>query len=370
MKHKNDIFVARPNLPDFKKYTEMMSRVWETGSLTNNGEYHKKLESALCNYLEHEYISIQANGTLALWSAINALDCTGEIITTPFSFIATANAIKLNNCRPVFVDIKPSCYNIDPDQIERAITEKTSAILPVHCYGHPADTDKIHKLADKYKLKVVFDAAHAFGVTDSNGSILKHGDMSAVSFHATKVFSTIEGGAVICKTEKQKIKLDQLKNFGIVNELNSELIGLNAKMSEMHAAFGLLQLETFSDCLDRRLSISRLYKKCLSSIKHISFYDAKGVIRENNSYFPIIISEKSNLNRDELYNSLKSYGIFSRRYFHPLITEQDSYRDDGNFHKLHHAKKLSNKILCLPIYPDLADQDVIRICTAISEVMK
>lgn len=370
MTSNSKIYVTKPRLPSIEAYTEMLKEIWATKSLTNNGNFHRKLEMRICEYLDHEHVSIQSNGTLALWSAIRALGCSGEIITTPFSFIATSHAIRLNNCDPVFVDIEADGYNLDPNQIERSITEKTSAILAVHCYGHLAQVDKIQKLADKYQLKVIYDAAHAFGVQDQQGSILKYGDMSAVSFHATKVFSTVEGGAIVCKTAEEKKMLDQIKNFGIVGEFNSASVGLNAKMSELHAAFGLLQLDTLDAEINRRSEIAKIYRRELHEINGIGMFKCKDTVSENNSYFPILIQSGAKLSCECIYTAMREESIYARRYFYPLITDQDSYKNVSVDHDLVNAKIRSEQVLCLPIYPDLTDQEVIRVCGLIRKLLQ
>lgn len=363
------IFVTRPFLPKKEDFYQMIENIWASNTLTNNGQYHQELESRISDFLQVEHISLQANGTLALWSAIRALGCTGEIITTPFSFIATAHAICLNNCIPKFVDICQDGYNIDPNAIEAAITEKTSAILPVHCYGHPANVELIQKIAQKYNLKVIYDAAHAFGVSDAGGSVLRHGDMSALSFHATKVFSTVEGGAVVCKTREQKLALDQIKNFGITGETDSISVGINAKMSELHAAFGLLQLNTIDECLNERERVAKQYSLELADTTGIEYIRPEFGHRHNYSYFPILITKKSKVSRDEMYQELSKNDIYARRYFYPLITEQSSYKHFKCGEAYPNAKLTSERVLCLPIYPALKKDEVRKICNTIKGIM-
>lgn len=365
---KQPIYVTRPSLPPLEEFLPYLEEIWGNQILTNNGPMHQQLEQKLAKYLGVNYVALFNNGTNALLAALQALDLTGEVITTPYSFIATANSIVWNGLTPVFVDIDQNSLNIDPLKIEASITENTTAIMPVHCYGNPCDVDAIQKIADKYGLKILYDAAHAFAVKDGRGSILTHGDLSVLSFHATKVFNTFEGGAVICHDEKMKARIDLLKNFGIVNEITVSDIGINGKMSEINAAFGLLQLKYIDDALYKRKVIDVAYRQKLSNIKGIKIIDIAEDLESNHSYFPILVQDDYRLTRDELYNKLKQEGIYARRYFYPLISETDPYKK-FKFSKssnLKVAKIISDKVLCLPIYPDLDLNNVTRIFELIS----
>jgi dTDP-4-amino-4,6-dideoxygalactose transaminase len=332
-----------------------LEQIWASKHLTNYGPFHQQLEHALCAYLGVQHISLFTNGTIALVTALQALRVTGEVITTPFSFVATSHSLLWNGIKPVFVDIDPNTLNLDPFKIEAAITPQTTAILPVHCYGNPADVEAIQKIADNYNLKVIYDAAHAFGVKCSSGSILNHGDLSVLSFHATKVFNTFEGGAIICPDAKTKIRIDQLKNFGFVSETNVVAPGINGKMSEFNAALGLLQLKYVDEALAKRKAINDLYRKLLAGVAGIRCVDDSGQVISNNSYFPILVEEAYPISRDALYQKLKDKGVNSRRYFYPLISEFSMYRGLPSSHadNLPVATAAAQQVLCLPIYPDL-----------------
>lgn len=325
---------------------------------------HKELESALCNYLGVEHISLFANGTLALVTALQALKVSGEVITTPYSFVATAHALLWNGIKPVFVDIDPDTLNLDCRKIEGAITSETSAIMPVHCYGNPCDVDEIHRIADNYNLEVIYDAAHAFGVKDSGGSILRHGDLSILSFHATKVFNTFEGGAIVCPDAKTKDRIDRLKNFGFVDEVTVVAAGINGKMSEINAAFGLLQLDHVDAAVSRRRAVDAQYMNRLQEVKGVRFPAWPETIVRNHSYFPVLITPEFRCSRDELYEGLKGSGILARRYFYPLIAEFPMYRSlpSANVLNLPVALDISRQIICLPMHPNLCDEDVDRVC--------
>ena len=360
------IFVTKPSMPNLEDYTRLLQMIWKSGQLTNDAAMHSELEEKLCEYLKVEHISLQANGTLALWSALRAAECHGEVITTPFSFIATAHSLLLNNLTPVFVDIDPETLSINPSEVERAITDKTSAILAVHCYGNPSALDELEYLAEKYGLKLIYDAAHAFGVSDNNGSILKRGDYSAVSFHATKVFSTIEGGAVICRNFEQKQKLDQIKNFGIKGEEEIPIIGINAKMSEVHAAFGILQLENLNKNIEKRKNIYTEYKDRIGDLKYLQILvNQKERLTHNYSYLPLLVKDNEMADRDVLIKKLADHGIIARKYFFPLITNTLSYRRYVDKKDFPVAEYMSNSVICLPIYPDLEIDDVRKICSII-----
>ncbi len=362
------ITVTSPLLPPLDELTPYLEDIWQRKWLTNNGHYHQQLESELCNYLGVKHICLFSNGTLALIAAIQALELKGEIITTPYSFVATSHAIMLNNLTPVFVDIDPDTFNLDPTKIEEAITDKTSAILPVHVYGTPCNHDAIQKIADKHNLKVIYDAAHAFGVEKNNTSILNWGDLSILSFHATKAYSTIEGGAIICHSEEMKQKLDRLKNFGYESETEISMLGSNAKMNEIQAAFGLATLKHIDKAINIRNSIAEMYRKEISKINGLRFLSPPKNVKFNDSYFPIFVDEQVfGMSRDELYFRLKENNIFSRRYFYPLITEFSFYKDNTAIikHELNISKKISDSVICLPIHHDVNKSEVKSIISII-----
>lgn len=328
---------------------------------------HQQLEAALCDYLGVEHVALFNNGTIALLTALQALRVAGEVITTPYSFVATAHSLLWHGIKPVFVDINPRSLNLDPVKIEAAITPQTTAIMPVHCYGNPCDVEAIQKIADNYNLRVIYDAAHAFGVKDSGGSILRHGDLSVLSFHATKVFNTLEGGAIICHDIKTKKRIDQLKNFGFVDEVTVVASGINGKMSEVNAAFGLLQLRHIDGAMERRREIYRFYREKLKDVQGIRMIEEMGQVVANNSYFSIFVEESYPLSRDELYQKLKDNDILARRYFYPLISEFPMYRgmQSAQRSNLPIASSVSGKVICLPIYPSLADAGLERIVSVI-----
>ena len=364
---ENPIFVTQPYLPPLVEFIPYLERIWESKILTNCGPFHQEFEAALCSYLGVKHLSLCSNGTLGLVTALQALQITGEVITTPYSFVATANSILWNGLKPVFVDIDPSTLNIDQNQIEVAITEKTTAILAVHCYGNPCKVDAIQKIATKHNLKVIYDAAHAFGVKDEGGSILRHGDLSVVSFHATKVFNTFEGGAIICGDLETKQHIDQLKNFGFVNETTVVASGINGKMSELNAALGLLQLKHIHEALDRRREIDAAYRRLLRDVAGIHCVAQQTNATPNFSYFPIMVDAAFSCTRDELYEKLKLEGIYARRYFYPLITNFPIYHrfTIAGSKNLLVAHDAAEKILCLPIYPSLTDVEIERIVKVI-----
>ena len=349
------IYVTQPYLPPLEEFIPYLEQIWANKVLTNGGPFHQQLEQALCRYLGVPHISLFSNGTLALITALQALRIQGEVITTPYSFVATAHALLWQNCTPVFVDIEPHTLNLDPAKIEAAITPQTTAILPVHCYGNPCDTAAIQKIADNYNLRVIYDAAHAFGVQDAGGSILHHGDLSVLSFHATKVFNTFEGGAIICHDAKTKQRIDHLKNFGFVDEVTVVAPGINAKMSEINAAFGLLQLEHMPHVMQRRAEIDAYYREQLAHVPGITCLPKGHQTVANHSYFPILIGPEYPLSRDALYEKLKEHGIYARRYFYPLITDFPMYRGliSAAPANVAIAAKFSRQVLCLPIYPKL-----------------
>lgn len=361
------IYVTRPYMPPLEEFVPYLQKIWDNKILTNGGPLHQQLERELCSYLGVEHIALFNNGTIALLTALQSLRITGEVITTPYSFVATAHSLLWNGIRPVFVDIDPITMNLDPAKIEAAITPHTTAILPVHCYGHPCDTAAIQKIADTYNLRVIYDAAHAFGVQDAGGSILRHGDLSVLSFHATKVFNTFEGGAIVCPDAKTKLRIDQLKNFGFVDEVTVVAPGINGKMSEINAAFGLLQLKHIDEAMTRRQEINDLYHSQLNGIKGIRIVEEVGQTVANYSYFPILVEAEYPLSRDELYQKLKDNNVHGRRYFYPLISEFPMYRGMNSAHRdnLPAANAVSEKVLCLPIYPALANAEVLYISNII-----
>lgn len=355
------VFVTQPYLPPLEEFVPYLEKIWSNKILTNGGPMHQQLESELCRYLGVEHIALFNNGTIALLTALQSLGVTGEVITTPYSFVATAHSLLWNGITPVFVDIDPHTLNLDPGKIEAAITERTSAILPVHCYGNPCDVEAIEAIARKCNMRVVYDAAHAFGVRDAGGSILRHGDLSVLSFHATKVFNTFEGGAIVCPDAETKRRIDQLKNFGIVDEVTVNAAGINGKMSEINAAFGLLQLSHMGTVLERRCEIDRAYREQLQGIKGIRLVEGGG--GSNFSYFPVMIEDDYPMNRDGLYQRLKDSNIFARRYFYPLISEFPMYRGmaSAKADNLPVASRAAQRVLCLPIYPALTDSDIARV---------
>ena len=369
MKTTKPIYVTQPALPDLAEFMPYLEQIWENKILTNGGPFHQQLEQALCDYLGVKYISLFSNGTLALVVALQSLRITGEVITTPYSFVATSHALLWNGIKPVFVDIDENTLNLDATKIEAAITPKTTAIMPVHCYGHPCAVEEIQKIADNYNLNVIYDAAHAFGVQYNNASILNYGDLSVLSFHATKVFNTFEGGAIICPDTKTKQRIDHLKNFGFVDEVTVVAPGINAKMSEINAAFGLLQLKNIDKNLKKREIIDNYYRTALADVKGIHCLKDSGETRANYAYFPILVDHDYPIKRDELYERMKENGVHPRRYFYPLISNFSMYRGLPSASKdnLPIASKVAEQVLCLPIYPDLEINIVEDICRFIAE---
>ncbi len=360
---KKQVFVTQPTLPPLEEFIPYLQKIWESKILTNGGPFHQDLERELCKYLGVKYLSLFTNGTIALITALQTLRITGEVITTPYSFVATAHSLLWNGIKPVFVDIDPDTLNLDPEKIEAAITPQTTAILPVHCYGHPCDVAKIEKIADTYGLKVIYDAAHAFGVKLESGSVLKYGDLSVLSFHATKVFNTFEGGAIICHNEKTKVRIDQLKNFGFVDEVTVVAPGINGKMSEFNAALGLLQLKGINKAIQERKIISEQYLAGLDNVKGVRCLSDSGEKVSNYSYFPILIQPDYPISRDALYQKMKDHGIHARRYFYPLISYFPMYRGmtSASPSNLPVAKRASDQVICLPIYPALQLSEVDQI---------
>jgi dTDP-4-amino-4,6-dideoxygalactose transaminase len=362
------ILVTQPVLPKLDDFIPMLEDIWKSKWLTNNGKYHQKFEKELAEYLGVPYVSLFSNGTLALISALQVMRITGEVITTPYSFVATTHALHWNGIKPVFVDIDPDTLNLDPKKIEAAITPKTTAIMPVHVYGTPCDVEAIKEIADTYGLKVIYDAAHAFSVDVNGNSVLNFGDMSILSFHATKVFNTIEGGAIICNDLATKKRIDYLKNFGYAGETKVIAPGINAKMNELQAAYGLLQLKNIDEAIAKRRDIANTYKESLRDIKGISFLNDIEGIKHNYAYFPIFVNcEEYGKTRDELYEELKRNNIFGRRYFYPLISQFPTYSGLESSMKghLNIAEDITEKVICLPIYPDLEMDELLKIINVI-----
>lgn len=366
--NKDIITVTSPLLPNLDEFTDSLKEIWGSKWITNNGQFHQKLEAALAEYLKVPYVSLFTNGTLPLLTALQALRITGEVITTPYSFVATTHALWWNGIKPVFVDIDPSTGNIDPQKIEAAITPRTTAILPVHVYGKPCDTEAIQAIADKYGLKVIYDAAHAFGVEVNGESLLNAGDMSTLSFHATKVFNTIEGGAMVMHDEKTKQRIDYLKNFGFANEIEVVGPGINSKMDEIRSAYGLLNLKQVDAAIAARQKVAVAYREALRNVDGISFWDDMPGVRHNYSYFPIFVdAEKYGMTRDELYMKMKDQGVWGRRYFYPLISEFSTYRglESSRPDNLPNAHKMADTVICLPMHHALSENDLNRIINSI-----
>ncbi|UZN52102.1 DegT/DnrJ/EryC1/StrS family aminotransferase [Cupriavidus cauae] len=363
------VYVTQPYLPPLDEFLPYLQTIWDNGILTNGGPFHQQFERALCEYLDVEHLALFANGTLALVTALQALRITGEVITTPYSFAATAHSLHWNGIKPVFVDICPETLNLDPAKIEAAITPQTTAIMPVHCYGRPCDVDAIERLADNYNLRVIYDAAHAFGVRTERGSILRHGDLSVLSFHATKVFNTFEGGAIVCPDAKTKQRIDHLKNFGFVDEVTVVAPGINGKMSEVNAAFGMLQLRHIDKALARRREIDERYRELLCDVPGIQCLDKRPATFSNHAYFPILVSGPYPLSRDALYQLFREHGIYARRYFYPLISDFPMYRGlpSAGRSNLPVAADAASRVLCLPIFPALGDHDIERIARIIAD---
>ena len=364
---KPTTFVTRPFLPPLEEFLPYLEQIWKSRVLTNGGPFHQQLEAELCEYLGVEHIALVANGTIALVTALQSLGIKGEVITTPYSFVATSHSLVWNGITPVFVDVDPESLNIDPEKIEQAITPNTTAILAVHCYGHPCDVDAIQEIADAHNLKIIYDAAHAFGVKCHCGSVLNHGNLSILSLHATKVFNTFEGGAIVCPDLEKKTRVDQLKNFGFASETNVIEPGLNGKMSELNAALGLLQLKYVDQVIEKRKAVDQAYRAALVGIPGIRCLGDTGELLANHAYFPILVDETYAISRDQLQEKLKENGAHARRYFYPLISEFPMYRELRSAHheNLPTAMKAASQVLCLPIYPDLSLETVGEICKVI-----
>ena len=359
-----NITVTKPSMPPFEEFIPYLEDIWERKILTNNGFYHQEFEKELCKYLKIKHLSIFTNGTLPLTTALQSMRITGEVITSPYSFPATTHSIQWVGATPVFVDVD-NFGNILPEKIEQAITPKTSAIMPVHCYGNPCKVNEIQEIADRYGLKVIYDAAHCFGVEINGKSILEHGDMATLSFHATKSFNTLEGGALICRDKATKARIDYLKNFGFAGETKIIMPGINGKMDEIRAAYGLLLLKYIDKEIEKRKKIANIYRDMLAGIKGVRFLDDIENVKHNYIYFPIFVDEKEyGMSRDLLYEKLKESGFYARRYFYPLISEFLPYKDlpSSNAKNLPNAMKMAKEVICLPMYADLAAEDVERIC--------
>lgn len=364
------ITVTSPLLPPLEEFKPYLEDIWRRKWLTNNGYYHKELENALCEYLGVPYISLFTNGTLPLICALQALRITGEVITTPYSFVATTHALWWNGIKPVFVDIDRRTGNIDPEKIEAAITPKTTAIMPVHVYGQPCEMERIQEIANTYGLKVIYDAAHAFGVEKESKSLLAAGDMSTLSFHATKVYNTVEGGALVCQDAQTKQRIDYLKNFGFANETTVVAPGINGKMDELRAAYGLLSLKHVDEAIARRKQVALRYREALRQARGITFFEDRPGVKHNYSYFPIFINEKEyGMSRDALYEKMKAAGVYGRRYFYPLISTFSTYRglESARPSNLPNAHKMAEEVICLPMHHGLSEEDVDRVLRCIIE---
>jgi len=364
-----DVFVTSPFLPPFDELAPLLRDVWSNKFLTNNGPYHEEFESILCDYLGVPYVSLFNNCTTALLAAVKTLNLTGEVITTPYSFVATSHALLWNGIRPVFVDIEESTLGIDPICAEAAITNKTSGILPVHCYGIPCNVDLLDEISNAYRLPIVYDAAHAFGVSCHCGSLLMHGELSVLSFHATKVFNTFEGGAIVCKDLKTKESIDRFKNFGFTDEVSVKSVGINGKMNEFSAALGIIQIRHIQKVIAMREAVDFRYREQLKNLPGVTLVNTRLPVNPNFAYFPILIDEDYPLTRDELYLKLKTNRIYARRYFFPLISQHPMYRDlpSSTRDNLPVATRIAESILCLPIHPELSESDQSRVIEIIIE---
>lgn len=362
--NEKPLTVTAPLLPDLEDFSNLLKEIWESKWITNNGRFHQQLEKELAEYLKVPFLSLFTNGTLPLITALQAMDVKGEVITTPYSFVATTHSIWWNGLKPVFVDIEPSTCNIDPAKIEAAITPQTTAIMPVHCYGKPCDTKAIQDIADRYGLKVIYDAAHAFGVDVDGESLLNAGDMSTLSFHATKVYNTIEGGALVMKDEETKRKIDFLKNFGFKNEVEVVAPGINSKMDEMRSAYGILALRQVGEAIEARQRVAMQYRNALKNVPGVRFFEDMPGVRHNYSYFPVFINaEEYGMTRDQLYFKLKEANVLGRRYFYPLISTFEPYRTlpSSAAENLPVATRIADEVICLPMHHELSESDVERV---------
>ena len=362
--NEKQITVTTPLLPDLEGFYSLLKEIWGSKWITNNGSFHKQLEKELADYLKVPYVSLFTNGTLPLLTALQALRITGEVITTPYSFVATTHSIWWNGCKPVFVDINPATGNIAPDAIEAAITNKTTAIMPVHVYGKPCDVKRIQEIADRYGLKVIYDAAHAFGVEVDGESILNAGDMSTLSFHATKVYNTLEGGAMVMHDAETKKRIDYLKNFGFAGETSVVAPGINSKVDEVRAAYGILNLRQVDDAIEARHQVAIKYREALRPVEGITFMDDMPGVKHNYSYFPIFVdADKYGMTRDELYEKMKNHNVLGRRYFYPLISTFSTYRGlpSAAPENLPNAHKMADSVICLPMHHELDGEDINRV---------
>ncbi|WP_168394543.1 DegT/DnrJ/EryC1/StrS family aminotransferase [Erwinia amylovora] len=363
MQSDKKIYVTRPLMPPLEEFIPYLEQIWHNQQLTNNGPCHQQLEQALAEYLGVQHISLFSNGTMALLTALQALRISGEVLTTPYSFVATAHSLLWNGLTPVFVDTEADGFNLDAEKLEQAITARTTAIMPVHCYGVPCNTARIRQIADLYGLKVIYDAAHAFGVQQHGRSVLLEGDLSVVSFHATKVFNTIEGGAIISHDASMKRRIDLLKNFGIADETTVVAAGINGKMNELQAAYGLLQLKHIDGAIAQRAASDQLYRQGLARIGGISVPDIPAGMKWNYAYFPIVVEAEYAISRDQLYQALTAQNIISRRYFYPLISHFHMYKDapGAQVDNLLNAQRAAGRVICLPLYPGLEDKTIAHI---------
>ena len=364
MDSQKTITVTSPLLPDLEEFHGLLKEIWASKWITNNGSFHKRLEKELADYLKVPYISVFTNGTLPLITALQALRVNGEVITTPYSFVATTHSLWWNGIKPVFVDIDPATCNLDPAKIEAAITPRTTAIMPVHCYGKPCDTKAIQAIADKYGLKVIYDAAHAFGVEVDGESLLNAGDLSTLSFHATKVYNTVEGGALIMHDEQTKKRIDYLKNFGFAGETEVVAPGINSKMDEVRAAYGLLNLKQVDAAIEARRRVAVRYREALRDVPGITFFDDMPGVRHNYSYFPVFVdAEQYGMTRDELYFKMREHNVWGRRYFYPLISTFSTYRglESATKENLPVATRIAEQVICLPMHHELSEEDVERV---------
>lgn len=374
MSMPNPITVTSPLLPPLDEFIPYLQQIWDSRWITNNGSFHQQLEQALTDYLGVEYLSLFTNGTLPLITALQALDIAeGEVITTPYSFVATSHSIWWNKLKPVFVDVLPENGNIDPTKIETAITDRTVAIMPVHVYGCPCDVEAIDLIAKRHNLKVIYDAAHAFGVTYKGRSVLEWGDVSTLSFHATKVYNTIEGGAMVVHSAEMKYDVDNLKNFGFRGETTVIAPGINSKMDEVRAAYGLLNLRYVDAAIATRKRVAEEYVDALKDVKGIELfpYEINPAFRWNYAYFPILVTDEYRMTRDALYEFMKTQNVLSRRYFYPLITDFEPYKNYSSATKanLPVANRLASQVICLPIHHALTDEDVERVLKYIKSVI-
>jgi dTDP-4-amino-4,6-dideoxygalactose transaminase len=369
---RKPIYVTQPYLPPLQEFVPYLEQIWKNRWLTNAGPFHNQLEEALVRHLDVPHLSLFSNGTIALVVALQALRISGEVITTPFTFIATTHSLIWNGIKPVFVDIERETFNLDPERIEAAITPQTTAILPVHCYGNPCDIDRIQRVADRYGLKVIYDAAHAFGVKYRGSSLLRAGDLAILSFHATKCFNTFEGGAIISPDERSKQRIDFLKNFGIADEVTVVGPGINGKMNELQAAFGLLQLRYLEDGWTKRKAVDRRYREVLADLRGLRLQAEVSDVVGNYSYFPVLVGPDFPVSRDQLYHRLREAGILARRYFFPLVSDMPMYRGlpSASAENLPVAARVAQEVLCLPIHADLSPEDQDRVIAVVCDAAK